>query len=111
MSNRYECLEDRCLVRPIKEEGLKKTEGGIIDPNVKPKPSSKGEVLSIGEGYTARDTGVFVQTHLAKGDVVIYGTGAGMEIDIDKEDNSGKETVIIMRESDVMLLVSKKSDK
>lgn len=106
----YNCLEDRLLVRPFKEKELKKTEGGIIDPNVRPKPYSKGEVIAAGEGYIARDTGEFVPTKLAKGDVVIYGATAGMEIEIEKEDGSGVETVLIMREGDAMLFISKKSE-
>lgn len=105
---KYSPLEDRLLIRPIKQTELQKTEGGIIDPNVKLKPVSKGEVVSVGQGYTARDTGVFVPTVLAKGDLILYGTGAGMEIEIDKEDGTGKETVIIMREGDCFLLISKK---
>ena len=106
MSISYSPLEDRCLIRPIKEKELQKTEGGIIDPNVKQKPVSKGEVLSVGIGYTARDTGVFVNTVLAKGDIVLYGTEAGTEIDI--ETDSGKETVRILREGDCILLITKK---
>lgn len=105
---KFECLEDRCLIRPIKEKELKKTEGGIIDPNVKQKPVLKGEVVSIGIGFTARDTGVFVPTVLHKGDIVLYGAAAGLEIEIDKEDG-GNEAVLIMRETDCLLLISKKS--
>lgn len=102
----YECLEDRCLIRPIKQTELERTAAGIIDPNVKQKPVTKGVVVSIGQGYTARDTGVFVPTILHKGDTVLYGAGAGMPVDVETE--NGKEEVLIIRESDVFLLISKK---
>lgn len=105
---KFDCLEDRCLIRPIKQTELEITAGGIIDPNMKEKPVAKGEVISIGQGFTARDTGVFVPTLLGRGDVVLYGHGAGLEIDIDKEDGSGKETVRLMREGDILLLITKK---
>lgn len=100
----YSPLEDRVLLRPIKKSELEITEGGIIDPNVKQKPVSKGEVISVGIGYTARETGVFVNTVLAKGDIVLYGTEAGTEIEI--ESDKGKETVRILREGDCILLIS-----
>jgi co-chaperonin GroES (HSP10) len=108
MSPKYSCLEDRVLIRPIKPKELEVTAGGIVDPNVKPKPVLKGEVISAGQGFTARDTGVFVPTLLSKGDIVLYGSGAGLTIDIDKEDGSGKEEVLIMREGDCFLVISKK---
>jgi co-chaperonin GroES (HSP10) len=107
---KYECLEDRLLIRPIKQTELAKTEGGIIDPNVKQKPVLKGTVVSVGLGYTARDTGVFVNTVLSKGDTVLYGASAGIEIEIEKEDGSGKESVWLMRESDVLLLIKKSEE-
>ena len=107
---KYDCLEDRCLIRPIKEKELKKTEGGIIDPNVKQKPLLKGEVVSIGEGFTARDTGLFVATRLCKKDIVLYGASCGVPIEIDKEDGSGLEEVLVMREGDCVLVISEKSD-
>lgn len=107
MSLNYEPLEDRVLIRTIKKSEPEVTDGGIIDPNVKQKPVLKGEVISVGPGYTARDTGVFVTTLLAKGDIVLYGATAGMPIDI--QTDSGKEEVVLMRESDCLLLISKKS--
>lgn len=102
---KFNCLEDRCLIRPIKEKELKKTEGGIIDPNVKTKPVLKGEVISIGIGFTARDTGVPVPTVLHKGDIVLYGAGAGLPVEIETE--AGKEEVLIMRETDCLIMISR----
>lgn len=109
MNVNFFCLEDRVLLRPIKPKDLEKTAAGIIKTDVVPKPVSKGEVVSVGEGYTARDTGVFVQTRLAKGDIVIYLTGVGQPIDSETE--NGSEELIVMREGDCLVLISEKSDK
>ncbi len=107
MGLKYECIEDKILIRPIKEDGLKKTEGGIIDPNIKAKPVTKGEIVAAGPGIIARETGVPILTILRAGDIVLYPTDAGMEIDIEKDDG-GMETVRVMREGDILLAISKK---
>lgn len=105
----YVPLEDRILVKPIKKTELETTDGGIIIPDSAKKEVSEGLVVAAGPGYTARDTGVFVTTTLGKGDLVLYGANQGMEIDV--EGDNGKETVRILREGDVILLISKKSDE
>jgi co-chaperonin GroES (HSP10) len=106
--NKFECLEDRCVIRTIKEKELKKTAAGIIDPGVKQKDVSKGEVVNVGWGYVARDTGKEIYTYLKEGDIVLYGTLAGTELELETE--NGLETLRIMREGDVILRISKKSD-
>lgn len=103
--NTFSPLEDRILVKPIKKTELEVTDGGIIIPDSSKKEVAEGYVVAAGPGYTARDTGVFVATVLGKGDLVLYGINQGMEIDIDGE--NGKESVRILREGDVILLISK----
>jgi len=101
----YDCLEDRVLILPIKEEE-RTTTAGLID--LKKRETSRGVVTSVGTGYTARDTGVFVPTVLAKGDIVLYGVGAGLPIDVPNETGEMVEHRI-MREGDVLLLIKKSS--
>lgn len=103
---KFDPLEDRCLLRVIKEKELIKTDGGIYDPGTKQKPTAKGEVISVGPGFYARETGKLVNTVLSKGDIVLYGAGAGIEIDIETE--NGNETVRLLREGDCLLVISNK---
>lgn len=106
--DKFSPLEDRVLVKPIKQTEEEKTAGGIIvAPTVK-KETSEGIVVSVGLGYAARETGVFVPTVLGAGDKVLYGASAGMPIEIPNEDGV-KEEYVLMREGDVLMLISKKS--
>lgn len=102
----YIPLEDRVVIRPIKSTEPEKTAAGIITDAIK-KEVQKGEVVSVGEGYKARDTGVFVPTVLHSGDIVLYGIHAGIEIEI-PTDNGGKEECRLMRESDILIFISRK---
>lgn len=97
-------LEDRLLVRPIKKTESEKTAAGIIT-DMKKKEVLEGEVVAIGDGYTARDTGLFIPTLLHKGDIILYGKTAGVPIEI--ENGNGKEEVLLMRENEVLLLIKK----
>lgn len=100
-------LEDRLLVRPIKKNEVEKTEGGIIIPDSAKKEVAEGEVFSVGPGRYAYESGVFIPTWLHKGDIVLYGKNQGMPIDIPGEDGK-REEMRLLRESDVLLLISKK---
>ena len=90
-------LHDRVLLRRIDAEA--KTKGGIIIPdNAKEKPQ-EAEVVAVGPG--ARDEGGrIVPLELKAGDRVLFGKWSGTEVKIDGED------LLIMKESDVMGLIS-----
>lgn len=103
----YSCLEDRVLIKPVKQTEIQKTAAGIITDMVK-KETAEGVVISVGRGYTARDTGVFVPTILAKGDLVLYGVNTGMPIDVPDE-NGDKQECKLLREGDILILISKKA--
>lgn len=107
MYPKYSPLEDRVLIRPLVEKE-ERTESGIVIPLTVTNPVKKGVVVSCGQGRYAIETGLPIPTCLCKGDVVLYGAESGIEIIIEKEDGSGKESVWIMRETDVFLLISKK---
>lgn len=101
----YSCLEDRVLIRPIKKSDQQTTAAGILLDTK--KEVGEGEVIDVGEGYVARDTGVMVSTILHRGDVVLYALAAGMPLDIPKEEG-GFEELRLMREGDCLCLISRK---
>ena len=101
----YECLEDRVLLKVIKQDEDIKTASGI-DLSMKKRETSHAEVVNVGVGYTTRDTGVFIPTVLHKGDVVLIGSGGGLPVDIPDE-TGGLVEHLLMREGDVLALVKK----
>lgn len=100
--NKLTPLEDRILVKPIKKSDIEKTDGGIFIPDVVKKDVSEGEVISVGNGRYAIETGVFIPNYLYPGDKVLFGSQQGMPVDV------GGEELRIMRESDVLLLIERK---
>lgn len=106
MSTRYQPLEDRLLVKEIKK-GTEMTDGGIHIPETIKKEVKEGIVISVGPGRYASESGMAIPTILAKGDHVLYGASQGMPIEI--EGDAGKVEVTLLRESDVLLVISKKS--
>lgn len=113
---RYTPLEDRVLVIPIKEkvdvseDGLQTkgtTEGGILIAATIKRETQEAEVYSVGLGRYANETGVFMSTVLAKGDIVLIGVNGGMPVEVPMEDGK-KVEMKLMREGDVLALIKKK---
>jgi chaperonin GroES len=78
-----------------------KTAGGIIIPDSAQEKPSEGEVVAVGPG--GRDeTGKLIPIDLKVGDRVLFGKWSGTEVKIDGED------VLIMKESDIMGVITKK---
>ncbi len=103
----FQCLEDRVLVLPIKKTESETSEAGLI-LDMKVRDTMEGEVVAVGQGYTARDTGVFVPTVLHKKDIVLIGKNTGTPIDV--PDETGKQIEhLLLRESDVLCLIKKSS--
>lgn len=84
-------VNDRILVKPSKAEET--TKGGIIIPDTAKEKPSKGEIIAVGPGKDGK------KLSLKVGQTVIYGKYAGQELDIDGE------TLLIMREDDVLLVL------
>jgi len=105
---KFQPLEDRCLVKPVKETELKTTQGGLYIPTTAKKEVAEGTVVATGPGRYASENGAFIPCMLNKGDKVLYGINQGILIEIDDEDGK-KQEVKIMREGDVLLVISKKS--
>ena len=101
----YQPLEDRVLIKPIKKTEPETTASGILI-DMKKKEVAEGEVIAVGSGRYAGETGQFMPTVLAKGDIVLYGINQGMKIDIPNEKNIAEEH-IVLREGDVLFLIAR----
>lgn len=101
LQGNYKPLEDRVLIRPIAKKELDKTDSGIIIPDSVKKQVNEGEVVSIGVGRFASENGQHIPTTLFPGDKVLYGSQQGVPIEVNKE------TLLVMREGDVLLLISR----
>jgi chaperonin GroES len=78
-----------------------KSSGGIIIPDTAQEKPSEGEILAVGPG--GRDeAGKLIPIDLKVGDKVLFGKWSGTEVKIDGED------LLIMKESDIMGVITKK---
>jgi chaperonin GroES len=93
-------LHDRVVVRRI--EADEKTAGGIIIPDTAKEKPMEGEVVAVGPG-ARNEQGQLVPMDLKAGDRILFGKWSGTEIKIDGEE------LLIMKESDVMGVLDKKS--
>ena len=92
-------LHDRVLVQPL--DGEEKTAGGIIIPDTAKEKPSEGKVIAVGPGAKTED-GKILPMEVKVGDLVLFGKWSGTEVKIDGVEYS------IMKESDVMGIMSKK---
>lgn len=102
-------LEDRVIVRQVKKSVEETTESGLVYKAK--RETCNGVVVSVGQGRYASETGTFIPTFVAKGDLVLCGLDGdklrGMPIEIETE--TGKEEVFMMREADILAVISEKS--
>ena len=90
-------LEDRIVVRPAEAE--EKTISGLVIPDTAKEKPQQGEVLAVGPGRRAENSGELIAMELAAGDTVVYSKYGGTEITIDGED------VLILSSRDVLAKV------
>lgn len=93
-------LHDRVIVRRLEQD--EKTAGGIIIPDTAKEKPVQGEVIAVGPGGRD-DTGRIVPMDVKVGDHVLYGKWAGTEVKLDGED------VLVLKESDIIGVIEKKS--
>ena len=93
-------LEDRIVVRPGESEET--TASGLVIPDTAKEKPQQGEVLAVGPGRRAENTGELVPLDVAKGDTVVYSKYGGTEITVDGED------LLILSSRDVLAKVNKK---
>lgn len=77
-------LEDRIVVRPGESEET--TASGLVIPDTAKEKPQQGEVLAVGPGRRAENTGELVPLDVKTGDTVVYSKYGGTEITVDGED-------------------------
>jgi chaperonin GroES len=96
-------LDDRIVVRPSEAE--EKTASGLVIPDTAKEKPQQGEVLAVGPGRRADNTGELIPLDIAVGDTVVYSKYGGTEITIEGED------LLILTGRDVLAKVGKKAKK
>jgi len=96
-------LHDRVIARRL--EGEEKTAGGIIIPDTAKEKPIQGEVLAVGPG-NRDENGKRIELDVRVGDIVLFSKWGGTEVKLDGEE------VLVLKESDIIGIVSKeKSSK
>ena len=96
---RFKPLHDRVVVKRVQSDT--KTAGGIIIPDTAQEKPMEGEVLSVGPGARGED-GKLHPLDVKAGDRVLFGKWSGTEVKLDGEE------LMIMKESDIMGVITKK---
>ena len=91
-------LADKVLVQRLEAEN--KTAGGIVLPDSAKEKPQRGKIVSVGEGKLL-DDGTRKKMQVKKGDVVLFTSYAGTDVEIDGKD------YLIMDESDIMAVIEK----
>ena len=92
-------LEDRIVVRPNVAEAT--TASGLVIPDTAKEKPQQGEVLAVGPGRRAENTGDVIPTGVAVGDTVVYSKYGGTEITVDGEE------LLILSSRDVLATIKK----
>jgi chaperonin GroES len=92
-------LEDRIVVRANESEAT--TASGLVIPDTAKEKPQQGEVLAVGPGRRAEQSGEIVPLGINVGDTVVYSKYGGTEITIDGED------LLILSSRDVLATVTK----
>lgn len=90
--------DDRLVIRPVEKD--EKSAGGILLPDSAKEQEARGEVIAVGPGKRL-ESGETRPMAIKVGQEVVYGKYAGTEVELNGE------KVMIVREDDVMAIVSK----
>ena len=96
-------LDDRIVVSPSEAE--EKTASGLVIPDTAKEKPQQGDVLAVGPGRRAENTGELIPLDIKKGDKVVYSKYGGTEIAVDGKD------VLILTSRDVLAKVAASSGK
>ena len=77
-------LDDRIVVR--QSEAEETTASGLVIPDTAKEKPQQGEVLAVGPGRRAEQTGEIIPLDVKVGDKVVYSKYGGTEITIDGEE-------------------------
>src|SRR5688500_18154995 len=89
-------LSDRVVARTTEE--TEQMRGGLFIPDAAKEKPQQGEIVAIGPGKY--EDGKLVPMTVKVGDKVLYGKYSGTEVTIDDE------SLLILRESDVLAVIS-----
>ncbi|MDA8261734.1 MAG: co-chaperone GroES [Actinomycetota bacterium] len=92
-------LDDRIVVRPAQSE--ERTASGLVIPDTAKEKPQQGEVIAVGPGRRADNTGEIIKLDIAVGDTVVYSKFGGTEITVDGED------LLILSSRDVLAKVTR----
>ena len=92
-------LDDRIVVRPNESEEM--TASGLVIPDTAKEKPQQGEVLAVGPGRRADNTGEIIPLDVKVGDTVVYSKYGHTEITVDGED------LLILTSRDVLAKVEK----
>ena len=92
-------LEDRIVVRPGEAEET--TVSGLVIPDTAKEKPQQGEVLAVGPGRRAENTGELIPIDIKVGDTVLYSKYGGTEVAVDGED------LLVLNSRDVLAKVEK----
>ncbi|MBY3194468.1 co-chaperone GroES [Rhizobium laguerreae] len=95
---KFRSLHDRVVIR--RAEGDVKSKDGIIIPDTATEKPQQGEVVAVGPGLRDKG-GNLVPLDVEVGDLILFGKWSGTEVTIDSE------TLLIMKETDIMGIVEK----
>ena len=98
MASKIRPLQDRLIVKRIKEEETSK--GGIIIPDSAKEKPIEGDVIAVGNGKIS-DKGEVRALEVKAGDRVLFGKYSGTEVKIDGEEH------LILREDDILGVIEK----
>lgn len=92
-------LDDRIVVRPLEAEET--TASGLVIPDTAKEKPQQGEVLAVGPGRRADNTGELIPLDISVGETVVYSKYGGTEITIEGED------LLILNSRDVLAKVAR----
>jgi chaperonin GroES len=92
-------LEDRIVVRPGEPEET--TVSGLVIPDTAKEKPQQGEVLAVGPGRRAENTGELIPLDIKVGETVLYSKYGGTEVTVDGED------LLVLNSRDVLAKVAK----
>ena len=98
----FKPLHDRVLVKRMASD--EKTAGGIIIPDTAQEKPMEGKVLEVGSG-SRNENGKLEPLDVKKGDKILFGKWSGTEVKMNDEE------YLIMKESDVMGIITSTSGK
>ncbi len=96
---KFRPLHDRVLVKRVEQD--EKSAGGIIIPDTAQEKPMEGKVIAVGTG-TREEGGALIPLDVKAGDRILFGKWSGTEVTIEGDE------LIIMKESDILGIISKK---